>query len=65
MLQGKLLTVLEAGAEAHTTMVARFSPRSQVGEGDSVEVAVDTSSLHFFDPETGLGIYGNDQAKGA
>ncbi len=56
-----------AGSEeaAHTTMVGRFSPRSQVNEGDTVEVVVDTSSLHFFDPETGLGIYDNDQAKGA
>jgi multiple sugar transport system ATP-binding protein len=49
----------------HTTMVGRFSPRSQVQEGDTVEIAVDTSSLHFFDPETGLGIYDNDEAKGA
>jgi multiple sugar transport system ATP-binding protein len=56
-----------AGSEeaAYTTMVGRFSPRSQVNEGDTVEVVVDTSSLHFFDPETGLGIYDNDQAKGA
>jgi multiple sugar transport system ATP-binding protein len=56
-----------AGSEeaAHTTMVGRFSPRSQVNEGDTVEVVVDTSSLHFFDPETGLGIYDNEQAKGA
>ena len=46
-------------------MVGRFSPRSQVHEGDTVEVVVDTSSLHFFDPDTGLGIYDNDQAKGA
>jgi multiple sugar transport system ATP-binding protein len=46
-------------------MVGRFSPRSQVKEGDTVEIAVDTSSLHFFDPETGLGIYDSDQAKGA
>jgi multiple sugar transport system ATP-binding protein len=55
------------GAEeaVHTTMVGRFSPRSQVQEGDTVEIAVDTSSLHFFDPETGLGIYDNDEAKGA
>jgi multiple sugar transport system ATP-binding protein len=57
--------VAESEEEERTTMVARFSPRSQVKEGDSVEIVVDTSSLHFFDPETGLGIYDNDQAKGA
>jgi len=55
----------ESEEVARTTMVGRFSPRSQVNEGDTVEVVVDTSSLHFFDPETGLGIYDNDQAKGA
>jgi multiple sugar transport system ATP-binding protein len=48
-----------------TTMVGRFNARSKVNEGETVEVAVDTRSLHFFDPETGLGIYDNDQAKGA
>ena len=51
---------VESEEAEHTTMVARFSPRSQVKEGDNVEVAVDTRSLHFFDPETGLGIYDND-----
>ena len=49
----------------HTTMVGRFNPRTKVKEGDTAEVAVDTRSLHFFDPETGLGIYGNDEGKGA
>jgi len=49
----------------HTTMVGRFNARSQVKEGETVEVTVDTRSLHFFDPETGLGIYDNDQTKGA
>jgi multiple sugar transport system ATP-binding protein len=57
--------VAESEEAARTTMVGRFSPRSQVNEGDTVEVVVDTSSLHFFDPDTGLGIYDNDQAKGA
>jgi multiple sugar transport system ATP-binding protein len=38
-------------------IVGRFNARAGVQEGEQVEVAVDTSSLHFFDPETGLGIY--------
>jgi multiple sugar transport system ATP-binding protein len=62
---GDVRAAAESEEAAHTTMVGRFSPRSQVKEGDSLEMAVDTSSLHFFDPETGLGIYDNDQAKGA
>jgi multiple sugar transport system ATP-binding protein len=38
-------------------MVARFGPRSRVKVDDTTGVAVDTRSLHFFDPETSLGIY--------
>jgi multiple sugar transport system ATP-binding protein len=44
-------------AADETILVARFEPRSQVREGDAVPVAVDTRALHFFDPETGTGIY--------
>ncbi len=47
-----------------TTIVGRFGARSEVQLGDRVEVAVDTRALHFFDPETGLGIY-NGSTKGA
>ena len=43
--------------ESGATMVGRFGARSQVRSGDKVEVRVDTRALHFFDPETGLGIY--------
>ncbi len=50
-------TVKQAEEETHTTMVGRFDPRSQVKEGETAEVAVDTRGLHFFDPESGLGIY--------
>ncbi|MBA2615104.1 MAG: sn-glycerol-3-phosphate ABC transporter ATP-binding protein UgpC [Actinobacteria bacterium] len=46
--------------ESNAVLVGRFEPRSKVREGDTVPVAVDTRSLHFFDPETGAGIY--DQA---
>jgi multiple sugar transport system ATP-binding protein len=55
------VAVSEATKEkAHTTMTGRFGARSRVREGTEAEIAVDTRSLHFFDPETGLGIY--DQA---
>ncbi|HUH15096.1 MAG TPA: sn-glycerol-3-phosphate ABC transporter ATP-binding protein UgpC [Gaiellaceae bacterium] len=47
------------------TMVGRFGARSTVLEGKAVEVAVDTRALHFFDPETGLGIYDKESTKGA
>jgi multiple sugar transport system ATP-binding protein len=48
-----------------TTMVGKFSPRSQVREREATEVAVDTRALHFFDPETGAGIYDAERTKGA
>jgi multiple sugar transport system ATP-binding protein len=38
-------------------IVGRFGPRSRVRVDETVSVAVDTRSLHFFDPETSLGIY--------
>jgi multiple sugar transport system ATP-binding protein len=56
--------VVEA-APTESTMIGRFGARSRVQEGDSIEVAVDTRALHFFDPETGLGIYQGSNSKGA
>ena len=47
-----------------STMVGRFGARSGVQEGQTAEVAVDTSALHFFDPESGLGIYDEATTKG-
>jgi multiple sugar transport system ATP-binding protein len=47
-------------------LVGRFGARASVAEGKPVEIAVDTRSLHFFDPETSEGIYdGNESQKGA
>jgi multiple sugar transport system ATP-binding protein len=53
-----------AGADK-ATLVGRFGARSRVRPGQPLEVAVDTRSLHFFDPETGLGIYDGTSMKGA
>ena len=50
---------------AETTMIGRFGARSRVQEGDTIDVAVDTRNLHFFDPETGSGIYDDTNEKGA
>jgi len=56
--------VLPEDAEPESTLVARFGARSRVREGETVEVAVDTQALHFFDPETSLGIYNEATTKG-
>ncbi len=53
--------VLQTGG---ALFVGRFGARAHVTEGKAVEVSVDTSALHFFDPETGLGIY-DQHEKGA
>ena len=49
-------------ADGGATMVGRFGARSKARKGEPIKVAVDTRALHFFDPETGLGIY--DGTKG-
>ena len=38
-------------------LVGRFNSRTEAREGQTIEIAVDTRSLHFFDIDTGLGIY--------
>jgi multiple sugar transport system ATP-binding protein len=58
-------SVEELAAADTATLVGRFGARSRVRPGQPVEVAVDTRSLHFFDPETGLGIYDGTRTKGA
>jgi multiple sugar transport system ATP-binding protein len=42
-----------AGA-AGTPLVGRFSPRSRINRGETIEVAVDAANLYFFDSQSGL-----------
>jgi len=39
-------------SEGLTRLVARVSPRTRIAEGSKIELAVDTSRLYFFDPES-------------
>lgn len=54
---GEETTAEEAAASGKATLVGRFDPRSRLKVGDTANVALDTRNLHFFDPETGAGIY--------
>jgi multiple sugar transport system ATP-binding protein len=55
---GAAIEEFEGRVEAGTsTFVARLDPRTHAEEGRSLELFIDTERLHFFDPETGLGIY--------
>jgi multiple sugar transport system ATP-binding protein len=47
----------EAGSET-ASVVARLNPRTHVTHGDRIDLVVDTHRLHFFDVDTGAGIYG-------
>jgi multiple sugar transport system ATP-binding protein len=47
----------EEASDSRTQFVARTHARSRAREGEQVDLVVDTRELHFFDPETGAGIY--------
>jgi multiple sugar transport system ATP-binding protein len=49
-------TIEEAAAARVSTFVARLDPHTGAREGERLELAVDTTSLHFFDPQDGTAI---------
>jgi len=51
---------LRAGSD----FLASLDPRSGAREGERVELVVDTDRLHFFDPGSGRGIYGDGGGNG-
>jgi multiple sugar transport system ATP-binding protein len=48
--------------EKGNIFVARLDRASGARENEPLELAVTTQRLHFFDPATGLGIYGDDRS---
>jgi len=46
--------------EGKSLWTARVNARSGVRAGDRIELGVDTSNMHFFDPDSGLAIGGNE-----
>jgi multiple sugar transport system ATP-binding protein len=48
----------KAAAIGTSTFVARLDPRTGAAERQTLELGIDTARLHFFDPDTGLGVYG-------
>jgi multiple sugar transport system ATP-binding protein len=46
-------------------LVGRFGSRSRLRPGETAEIAVDTTGLHFFDPDSGLGIYDKKSEEGS
>jgi multiple sugar transport system ATP-binding protein len=49
--------VVEQRGSDRTTLVGRFSPRTRIREGDTIEVAIDEGALQFFDRSTGAVIH--------
>ena len=39
-----------------TKFIARINPNSTVEEGQKINLALDPSKLHYFDPDSGLAI---------
>jgi multiple sugar transport system ATP-binding protein len=55
----------EKGALAgESEFLARLNPRTSVEKGQPIELVVDVNRLHFFDPETGQGIYDGETEPG-
>ncbi|HEX6569620.1 MAG TPA: sn-glycerol-3-phosphate ABC transporter ATP-binding protein UgpC [Acidimicrobiales bacterium] len=62
----ELAADVDATAEGPTageasSVVARLNPRTRATHGEPIELVVDTHRLHFFDADTGAGIYGAPQ----
>jgi multiple sugar transport system ATP-binding protein len=46
-----------AAGESTSAFVARMDPQSTAREGEPMRLTVDTTRMHFFDPESGAAVY--------
>ncbi|HEU4354840.1 MAG TPA: ATP-binding cassette domain-containing protein, partial [Actinomycetota bacterium] len=49
----------EQASERKTTFITRASPETRARVGERIEIHVDTRKLYFFDPATGVSVYGD------
>jgi len=53
---------VERGAQAgESEFMARLNPRTSATKGEEIELVIDVHRMHYFDVETGAGIYGGDE----
>ncbi len=50
-------SVEQAAQAGESFFLARLNPRTQAREREPIELVVDTGRMHYFDPDSGLGIY--------
>src|SRR5262245_58744856 len=54
---------VERGAQSgESEFMARLNPRTKATQGEEIELVVDVNRMHYFDADTGEGIYGGDEA---
>ncbi|MGH9264810.1 MAG: ABC transporter ATP-binding protein [Acidimicrobiales bacterium] len=53
--------VEQTAARGEASVIARLNPRTRAQTGDRMELVVDTTRLHFFDPDDGSAIYGSPE----
>jgi multiple sugar transport system ATP-binding protein len=56
--------LIEPLGDASSIFVARIHPETTAREGEPLTLVVDTRRLHFFEPESGLAIYGDGDQNG-
>jgi multiple sugar transport system ATP-binding protein len=55
----------KSAVAGESEFLARLNPRTTATMGEPIELVVDVTRLHFFDPQTGQGIYGDGKEPSA